>query len=94
MPRLTRSQIFSEQELPDPIELLADGRKLAESVRVGRCPFLDEHDVSSACEYKRRRIVDSTLMFHALQFLEDRKSLEGWIEALDLVPKRLRVRED
>ena len=65
MPRLTRSEIFPEQELPDPIELLAEGRKLAESVGVGRCPFLDEHDVSSECEYKRRRIVDSTLMFHA-----------------------------
>ncbi len=38
---LSRAGIFPEPALPDFDGLIAEGRKLAESVRVGPCPFFD-----------------------------------------------------
>lgn len=65
MAGLDRSTILPEPELPDASELLAEGRRLAQTITVGRCPFLTTYEVSSESEYKRRRMAERALMFHA-----------------------------
>ena len=65
MPGLDRAQILPEPELPDAAELLAEGRRLARTVTVGSCPFLDTYGVRSESEYKRRRMAEGTVMLHA-----------------------------
>jgi methylmalonyl-CoA mutase cobalamin-binding domain/chain len=65
MAGLDRSTILPEPELPDGSELLAEGRRLAQTFRVGRCPFLTTHGVASESEYKRRRMAEGAFMFHA-----------------------------
>ncbi|MGA2082527.1 MAG: cobalamin-dependent protein [Holophaga sp.] len=65
MQSLDRAWILPEPELPDAGALLAEGRKLAESVQVGPCPFLSEWGVRSEGEYKRRRMVEGAIMLHA-----------------------------
>jgi methylmalonyl-CoA mutase cobalamin-binding subunit len=63
--QLERSQILPEPELPDAAGLLAEGRRLARTVTVGGCPFLTEYGVRSESEYKRRRMAEGEIMFHA-----------------------------
>ena len=65
MPGLDRAQILPEPELPDAAELLAEGRRLARTVTVGSCPFLDTYGVRSESEYKRQRMAEGTVMLHA-----------------------------
>mgnify|MGYP001812661606 FL=1 len=65
MTGLDRSTILPEPELPSGSELLAEGRSLAQVFTVGQCPFLTTHGVSSESEYKRRRMAEKALMFHA-----------------------------
>ena len=62
---LDRAQIFPEPELPDVEALLAEGRRLARTVGVGRNAFLEQHEVDSELEYKRRCVADGRIMFHA-----------------------------
>ena len=52
--KLDRAQIFPERELPDAQALIAEGRKMAATVTVGRSPFLAMYAVGSEVEYKRR----------------------------------------
>ena len=65
MPRLDRSSILPEPDLPPAADLLDEGRQLAQTVTVGPCPFLSAHGVPSESEYKRRQAAEGTLMFHA-----------------------------
>ena len=65
MPELDRAQILPEPDLPDAADLLAEGRRLAQTVTAGRCPFLDTYDVQSESEYKRRRASEGQVMLHA-----------------------------
>ena len=65
MPHLDRAHILPEPELPDVAELLAEGRRLAQTVTVGSCPFLETYGVRSEGEYKRQRMADSEIMLHA-----------------------------
>ncbi|MFC2046465.1 cobalamin-dependent protein [Chloroflexota bacterium] len=65
MRSLDRTQILPEPELPDADKLLADGRRLAETVTVGDCSFLSTYDVRSESEYKRRRMDEGAVMLHA-----------------------------
>jgi hypothetical protein len=51
---LKREEIFPETALPDAAALIAEGRKMAETVKVGRSPFLETYGVPSEAEYKRR----------------------------------------
>ena len=62
---LNRSWILPEARLPAASELLAEGRQLAKTVRVGPCPFLSEFGVRSEAEYKRRRMDENAIMLHA-----------------------------
>jgi len=64
-PALDRAQVFPEKELPDAAELLAEGRRLARTITVGRCPFLNTYAVPSESEYKRRRVAEGRIMLHA-----------------------------
>ena len=65
MSGLDRRQILPEPELPAVAELLAEGRRLARTVTVGDCPFLNDHNVRSESEYKRRRMAEGSIMLHA-----------------------------
>ena len=62
---LDRGQLLPERELPRAAELLAEGRRLAGSVSVGPCPFLQQYGVRSESAYKQRRMAEGALMFHA-----------------------------
>jgi methylmalonyl-CoA mutase cobalamin-binding subunit len=62
---LDRSVILPDPELPDAAELLAEGRRLAQTVTAGSCPFLTTYDIPSESEYKRRRMAEGALMYHA-----------------------------
>ena len=65
MPGIDRAQILPEPELPEAAELLAEGRRLAQTVTVGPCPFLETYDVRSESEYKRQRMAEGQVMLHA-----------------------------
>ena len=65
MPGLDRGQILPEPELPEAAELLAEGRRMAQTVTVGTCPFLETYGVRSESEYKRQRMAEGQVMLHA-----------------------------
>ena len=46
-------------------ELIAEGRRLAETVTAGSCPFLTTYGVRSESEYKRRLMAEGQFMLHA-----------------------------
>ena len=88
-----RAQLLPEPELPDIAALIAEGRKLAESVTPGRNAFLDHYGVSSEAEYKRRCMEEGRVMLHAQIGLQDtgetrRACAEIW-ERLDKKGYRL-----
>lgn len=86
MAGLDRSTILPEPELPDGSELLAAGRRLAQTFTVGGCPFLTTYGVSSESEYKRRRMTEQELMFHAqFGFQSPEKSRRAYAEISDRV---------
>ena len=65
MSGLDRQSILSEPNLPNGRSLVVEGRRLAESIDVGSCPFLTTYDVDSESVYKRRQMAEGALMFHA-----------------------------
>ena len=65
MSELDRTAILTEHELPDANDLIAKGRRLAESIALGSCPFLADYGVESEADYKRERMRQGALMFHA-----------------------------
>ena len=65
MKQFEREQIFAEKNLPDPNELIAEGRKIAQSVSVKPCPFLEVNGVASESEYKRAKMARGEVMFHS-----------------------------
>jgi methanogenic corrinoid protein MtbC1 len=65
MSGLARANIFPEGELPSWNSLVVEGRRLAESSEVGSCPFLTDFSVESESVYKRQRMAQDELMFHA-----------------------------
>jgi hypothetical protein len=62
---LTRRAILPEPELPSSAALLAEGRHLAQTARVGSCAFLTHYGVPSEAAYKRQRMDEGALMLHA-----------------------------
>jgi methylmalonyl-CoA mutase cobalamin-binding subunit len=77
---LTRDALFPEG-LPDGRAALSEGRALAESVTVQRCPFLDLHNVASEAEFKRRSMESGRLMFHAqIGYRDPDESRRAWAE--------------
>ena len=78
--KLDRAWIFPEAELPDAQALIAEGRKTAESVKVGRSPFLETYGVSSEIAYKRRSVDEGRIMMHAqIGFRAPDKSRPLWL---------------
>ncbi|OQY84794.1 MAG: hypothetical protein B6D41_15105, partial [Chloroflexi bacterium UTCFX4] len=65
MKQFERAQIFPEKNLPDANELIAEGKKLAHSVRVKANPFLETHNVACESEYKRAMMARGAVMFHS-----------------------------
>lgn len=62
---ISRPAILPETDLPDPARLIAEGRSLASSVRVGRSRFLVENQVESEAAFKRKSSEVGRLTFHA-----------------------------
>ena len=85
-PVLDRSAILPEPELPPGSELLAEGRDLARTHSVGRCPFLVDHRIASESEYKRQRMAAGAVMFHAqFGFRSFEKSRRAYAEIAERV---------
>jgi methylmalonyl-CoA mutase cobalamin-binding subunit len=77
---LTRDELFPEG-LPDGRAALTEGRALAASVTVQRCPFLELHGVASEAEFKRRSMESGRLMFHAqIGYRDPAESRRAWAE--------------
>jgi len=84
MAELERRQIFPEPELPQAADLLAQGRRLAQSVTVGQCPFLSTYGVKSESEYKRRRAAEGQVMLHAqIGYRSQAKTRRGFAEIFE-----------
>lgn len=64
MTSLDRERLTSDGMRPGH-ELLADGRRLAVDWRVGRNRFLDDAEIASEAEYKRRAVTERRIMQHA-----------------------------
>ncbi|MBA4098640.1 MAG: hypothetical protein C0484_17975 [Rhodospirillum sp.] len=80
MPPLSRDALFPDG-LPDGRAALVEGRALAASVTVQRCPFLDLHGVASEAEFKRRAMESNRLMFHAqIGYRDPEQSRRAWAE--------------
>jgi methylmalonyl-CoA mutase cobalamin-binding subunit len=90
---LERRRIFPEDELPDASALIAEGRKMAERVTVGRSPFLEHYAVASEAAYKRRSVAEGRVMMHAqIGFRDPDKSRRAYAEiweALDRLGHRV-----
>jgi methylmalonyl-CoA mutase cobalamin-binding subunit len=86
--KLDRAWIFPEAELPDAQALIAEGRKTAESVKVGRSPFLETYGVSSEIAYKRRSVDEGRIMMHAqIGFRAPDKSRRAYAEIWEALDK-------
>ena len=88
VPALRRSQILPEPDLPRGVDLIAEGRRLAEDTTVGPCPFLREYGVRSESEYKRRRMAEGTIMLHAqIGYRSPEKSRRAYVEIYEQVAR-------
>src|SRR5229473_1295189 len=86
--KLDRAQIFPERELPDAQALIAEGRKMAATVTVGRSPFLATYAVGSEVEYKRRCVAENRIMMHAqIGFRDADKSRRAFAEICEAIDK-------
>jgi methylmalonyl-CoA mutase cobalamin-binding subunit len=82
---IDRDELFPDG-LPDGRAALTEGRALASSVTVQRCPFLDLHDVASEAEFKRRSMASGRLMFHAqIGYRDPEQSRRAWAEIHDML---------
>jgi methylmalonyl-CoA mutase cobalamin-binding subunit len=52
-------------DLPSGPSILKEGISVAEDIKIGRTAFMDEMDVNSELEYKKRCIKDNIITFHA-----------------------------
>ena len=87
-PKLDRATVFPEAELPDAASLLAEGRKMAETVKVGPSPFLKHYNVSSEAEYKRQQMEAGRVMMHAqIGFRDPAKSRRAYAEVWEKLDK-------
>ncbi|MFO0997104.1 MAG: cobalamin-dependent protein [Alphaproteobacteria bacterium] len=85
---LDRRTILPEAELPDGAALLAEGRKAAETTRIGRSAFLTHYGVESEAAYKRRCAEEGRVMFHAqIGFRDAAKTRRTWVEIYEALDK-------
>lgn len=86
--KIDRARIFPEAELPDAQGLIAEGRKTAETVKVGKSPFLETFGVGSEADYKRRSVADGRVMMHAqIGFRAPDKSRRAYAEIWEALDK-------
>src|SRR5882724_11504562 len=86
--RLERAMVFPEKALPDAERLIAEGRKTAETVTVGRSPFLERYGVGCEADYKRRCVAESRIMMHAqIGYRDAEKSRRAYGEIWEAVDK-------
>jgi methylmalonyl-CoA mutase cobalamin-binding subunit len=86
--KLDRVQVFPEAELPDARALIAAGRKTAETVKVGKSPFLEAFGVGSEADYKRRSVEQGRVMMHAqIGFRAPDKSRRAYAEIWEAIDK-------
>ena len=62
---LQRIQGLLSQELPNPNALIAEGQAIADDLVLGLSLFCQQMGVSSEAAYKRQRIRDGAIMYHA-----------------------------
>ena len=87
--KLDRAWIFPEAELPDAEALIAEGRKTAETIAVGKSPFLETFGVSSEAAYKRRSVEEGRVMMHAqIGFRAPDKSRRAYAEIWEALDKQ------
>lgn len=60
-----RARVFPETALPDLPGIVDEARQIAKHISIGRCPFLQHHNVSSEYEYKIENIHSGRIMRHA-----------------------------
>ncbi len=93
MKHFERAQTLPEKNLPDANELIAEGKKLAQSVRVKANPFLETHRVACESDYKRARMARGEVMFHSQigyrQFSKSQRAYAEIYERLNAVGYRI-----
>ncbi|MDJ0958223.1 MAG: cobalamin-dependent protein [Arenicellales bacterium] len=60
-----RKRVLTEKQIPDLTDLIGEARGTAKHIRVGRCSFLQSHEVSSEFEYKNKKVLSGNIMRHA-----------------------------
>lgn len=85
---LDRREIFPEASLPDAAELVAEGRAMAGTVKVGPSAFLKHYGVESEIAYKRRSTQEGRVMMHAqIGFRDPAKSRRAYAEIWEALDK-------
>jgi methylmalonyl-CoA mutase cobalamin-binding subunit len=85
---LDRRQVFPEPSLPDAAELVAEGRTMASTVKVGRSVFLETFGEASEITYKRRCTAEGRVMMHAqIGFRDQAKSRRAYAEIWEALDK-------
>jgi methylmalonyl-CoA mutase cobalamin-binding subunit len=85
---LSRTLVFPEKTLPDAASLIAEGRAMAKQVTVGPSPFLEEYDVGSEIEYKRKAMQQGRITMHAqIGFRDPAKSRRAYHEIWEHLAK-------
>jgi hypothetical protein len=93
MTEFQRARILPETNLPNPDELIARGKELAQTVHVKPGPFLQKYGVASESEFKRQRMAQNVIMFHSQigyrQFSKSQRAYAEIFERLDAVGYRI-----
>jgi len=85
----TRENLLPEQELPDPNQLIHDGRKRARTVQLGTSPFLKENNVESEIQFKEQCMRDGTVMYHGqIGYRDPDKTRRAYAEIHEKVTRR------
>lgn len=85
----TRSDVLPEAELPDAGQLIGEGQKRADVVRLGTSPFLSENGVNSEIEFKEQCAANGTIMFHSqIGYRDQEKSRRAFAEIHETVTRR------
>ena len=85
---MKRLENFGEAELPNPHELISEGRRLAQVFSIGASPFLETYGVESEVAYKERRVREGAIMLHAqVGYRDPAKSRRAFAEIYERLAK-------
>lgn len=85
----SREEILPEAELPDAAALMDEGRKRADTIRVGRSPFLQENGVESEIQFKEQCMLDGIVMLHAqIGYRDPEKTCRAYAEVYETVTRQ------